>query len=145
VGISASHVQTGERPRPTSPSDQGRPRASVRAALGLPELRLDPIPLLQVLEGLLRGLELVDRPIRRPDGHTPLAVVDLDDLAFHFGGDVSGRPSERLCLPRRRRVTRSGPPGLGAGTKKRREHPRAIDHRLAVTAYSVGRTRRRRR
>src|SRR4029077_3147334 len=53
------------------------------AALGLPESVLNPIPLLQVLEGLLRSLELVDHPIRRPGGHAPLAGAAPDDLSVH--------------------------------------------------------------
>src|SRR5207249_647418 len=83
----------------------GGRRSVLRSTLRrLPELSLDAVARLEVLERLLRGLKLMRRAIRLPDGDLALGLVHRDHLALdrlrglHLPLGIAGR----LALPERR-------------------------------------------
>src|SRR6266540_512646 len=55
---------------------------SLRALRGFPELGLDAVADLEVLERLCGGLKLVNRTAGLPHGHLALGLIHLDDLAL---------------------------------------------------------------
>ena len=72
----------GGKCRPALDIRDRRARRLLVAARVRPQFCLDAIPDLVVLEGFLRGLKLVHRPIGRSHGYSLLAHVHLDDLAL---------------------------------------------------------------